>query len=122
MNKDLQSYIIEKTKEMISFDFCCSELKAAAKLWLDSIGTDKEQQAVNDYIAEIEDCIMPIDGLIKFAESERCAQIFGDKQQEEIAHAYKLKADGAKYCDCPVCKAALAILEKKSQISDRAVT
>lgn len=117
MTKDLQNFIVEKTNEMISFDFCCPDLKVAAKRWLNAIGTDKEQQAINDYIAEIEDCIMPIDGLIEFAESERCAQIFGDRQKDEIAHAYKLKADGVKYCDCPVCKAGLAILEKKSEIT-----
>lgn len=52
----------------------------------------------------------------RFAESERCAQIFGDRQKDEIAHAYKLKADGVKYCDCPVCKAGLAILDKKTEI------
>lgn len=115
MDKKLQDYIIEKTDKMISFDFCCPDLKAAANVWLNSIGTDKEQQAISNYISELEECIMPVDGLIEFAESERCAKIFGDKQKDEIAHAYRLKADGAKYCDCPVCKAALDILEKKNE-------
>lgn len=116
MIKNLQNYIIEKTNEMISYDFCCPDLKVAADSWLNVIGTDKEQQAIKNYIAEIEDCIMPIDGLIEFAESERCARIFGDKQKDEIVHAYKLKADGAEYCDCPVCTAGLAILAKKAEI------
>ncbi|MDE6723736.1 MAG: molecular chaperone Hsp90 [Eubacterium sp.] len=116
MIKDLQNYIIKKTNEMISYDFCCADLKVMANRWLISIGTDNEPQAFKDYIAEIEDCLMPVDGLIEFAESERCAQIFGDKQKDEIAHAYKLKADGVKHCDCPVCKAGLSILEKKAEI------
>lgn len=116
MDKTLQNYIIEKTNEMTSFDFCCPDLRETAICWLNAIGTDKEQQAICDYIAEIEECLMPIDGLIEFAESERCVQIFGNRQKDEIAHAYKLKADGAEYCDCPVCTAGLAILAKKVEI------
>ena len=75
-----------------------------------------EQQATLRYLAQIEEDIMPVDGLIEFAESDRCAKIFGDKQDEEIAHAYSLKSQGAKYCDCPACTAALTILERKNEI------
>ncbi len=120
MNKDLQDYIIEKTHDMTSVDFCCREAKEAAELWLSSIGTDKENQAIKNYIAELEEDIMPIDGLIAFTESERGAQILGDKQADEIAHAYKLKAEGIKYCDCPACKAVQDILEKKNEILNEA--
>ncbi len=44
MNKDLQYYIIEKTNEMISYYFCCSEVRAEAEKWLDPIGIGKEQR------------------------------------------------------------------------------
>ena len=30
-----------------------------------------------------------------------------------LAHAQDIKAKGAKYCDCPACKAAADILAKK---------
>lgn len=60
---------------------------------------------------------MPVDGLIGFAESDMCAQVFGaDKAKDVAAHAKELKAAGAKYCDCPACAAAEAILEKKDDI------
>lgn len=60
---------------------------------------------------------MPVDGLIGFAESDMCAQVFGaDKAKEVAAHAKEIKAAGAKYCDCPACAAAEAILEKKDDI------
>lgn len=48
-----------------------------------------------------------------------CFLYFGNSQAEELNHAYKLKADGAKYCDCPVCTAALDILEKKYEILNK---
>ena len=60
---------------------------------------------------------MPVDGLIGFTESDMCAQVFGaDKAKDVAAHAKELKAAGAKYCDCPACAAAEAILEKKDDI------
>lgn len=116
MNKSLQDYIIAKTHDMMRVECCCQEAKEAANLWLASIGTNKESAAIENYIAELEEDIMPIDGLIAFAESEHCAQIFGEKQSDEIAHAYKLKADGVPYCDCPACKAVQAILKRKYEI------
>lgn len=116
MNKDLQNYIIEKTNEMIHYDFCCPNLKTAAEKWLASIGTDKERQAISDYFAECEACLMPVDELIEFCKGELAFFIFGDSQAEELVHAYKLKADGAKYCDCPVCTTAQEIIDKKNKI------
>lgn len=66
---------------------------------------------------ELEADIMPIDGLIGFAESEHGAQVFGaDKAKAVAAHAREIKAAGAKYCDCPACAAAEAILDKKDTL------
>ena len=116
MDTNLQEFIIEKTREMVSVDYCRTEARKAAEAWLASIGTDSEPQAIKNYLAELEEAVMPIDELIEFCKGEYAFFIFGNNQQEEIAHAYKLKADGAEYCDCPACKAALAILEKKREI------
>lgn len=116
LTQELRNYIIEKTYDMMNAGCCSSDAKSAAEILLASIGTDKENNALKIYIAELEEDIMPIDVLIEWAESERCAKIFGDKQADEIVHAYKLKADGVKYCDCPACKAAQAIIAKKNEI------
>lgn len=60
---------------------------------------------------------MPIDGLIAFAGSETGAQVFGEETAKNVlAHGQKLKASGAKYCDCAACAACEAILEKKGEI------
>ena len=96
---------------------CSKEAKASAQTWLDAVGTENEAAATKTYIAELEADIMPVDGLIGFAESEMGAQVFGaDKAKEVAAHAKEIKAAGAKYCDCPACAAAEAILEKKDDI------
>ena len=117
MDKDVLSYVVEKTHELIDSPTCNSETKASAKAWLAAVGTDGEAAATEKYIGELEADIMPIDGLIGFAESEAGAQVFGaDKAKEVAAHAREIKAAGARYCDCPACAACEAILAKKDAI------
>ena len=45
----------------------------------------------------------------------RALKCLGAEQAKQVAaHAAEIKAAGAKYCDCPACAAAEAILEKKA--------
>ena len=54
-----------------------------------------------------------MDQLIAFAESDEGRQVFGAEAAPGVAaHGREIKAAGAKYCDCPACAAAAAILEK----------
>ena len=69
-----------------------------AQTWLDAVGTENEAAATKTYIAELEADIMPVDGLIGFAESEMGAPGLGaDKAKEVAAHAKEIKAAGATY-------------------------
>ena len=114
MDKNGLDFVVEKSKELMSASTCSSEAKAAAQAWLDAVGTDREAEETRKYVEELEADIMPIDGLIGFAESEHGAQVFGaDKAKAVAAHAREIKAAGAKYCDCPACAAVEAILDKK---------
>lgn len=117
MNADVKDYVVKKVNELINAPSCCAEAKETAKNWLDAVGTDKEAEAAKDLIAELEEDIMPIDGLIAFAGSEAGAQVFGEETAKNVlAHAQEIKASGAKYCDCAACAACEAILEKKDDI------
>lgn len=117
MEKEVLDFMVEKTQELMGAATCSPETKAAAQTWLDAVGTDNETSATITYMAELEADIMPIDGLIGFAESETGAKVFGaDKAIEVAAHAKEIKANGAKYCDCPACAAVKAILDKKDDI------
>lgn len=114
MDKELLSYVIEKTHELINAPSCSSEARTAAQAWLDAIGTEKEAEETKKYIDELEADIIPIDSLISFAESEHGIQVFGADTARDIGiHGREIKAAGAKYCDCPACAAVAAILEKK---------
>ena len=102
----------QKVREMISAGSCCAELKEAGQAWLDAVGTENEAAAKCALLAEIDEDIIPIDGLIAFAGSERAQQIFGEEGAKNLlAHANEIKSQGARYCDCPACANALAVRE-----------
>lgn len=114
MNKEVLSYVVEKTHELVNSPTCSSETKASALAWLDAVGTEKEAEETKKYIDELEADIMPIDNLIGFAESDAGSQVFGaEKAKDVAAHAKEIKAAGAIYCDCPACVAVAEILDKK---------
>lgn len=116
MTKEILDFVTEKTHELIAAPSCSAEAKAAAERWLAAVGTDGEKEQTQKYIAELEADIMPVDGLIAFANSEMGAKIFGDKAKDVAAHGEAIKAQGAKYCDCPACTAVAAILTKKAEM------
>lgn len=69
------------------------------------------------YIAELEADITTIDGLIAFAGSDAGKSVFGaDVAPKVVEQAKAAKANGAVYCFCDACKAAEAILSKKSEL------
>ncbi len=117
MTKEMISYVTEKTKELIAAPSCCPEARAAAEAWLSAAGTENEKEETRKYLAELAEDVTPIDGLIAFTSSDAAAAHMGkDAAAGLLAHAKQIKAEGALYCDCPACTAALAILDKKAEL------
>lgn len=117
MKQDVRDYVTQKVKELMDAPTCCAEAKAVCGNWLDAIGTDRETEQTQKLIAELEEDIVTVDGLIAFAGSETGAKVFGAEKAKEVeAHARQIKEAGAKYCDCPACAAVAAILEKKDEL------
>lgn len=117
MEQSVLDFAVEQTKKLIEAATCSAEAREAAKLWLDSVGTQRQEEATKAYITELEEDIVTVDGLEAFAMSEAGAKVFGEEHAKEVAeYARKIKAEGAKYCDCPACAAAEAILEKKEAL------
>ena len=112
------NYVIEKSKELINASTCSREAKEAAQAWLDAVRTDRETEVTKTYIAELEADIMPIEGLIAFAESETGARVFGGEEAAAgvAAHGREIQAAGGKYCDCPACAVVEQILARKEEM------
>jgi len=117
MTKEMIAYVTEKTRDLMAAPSCCPEARAAAQARLDAVGTKNEQAETKKYLAELAEDITPIDGLIAFAGSGEGAAYFGEAAAKGLYdHARQIKAQGARYCDCPACTAALAILDKQAQL------
>lgn len=113
----MEKTIQELTADLLAAPSACKEIKDAAQNYLDAVGKDTEAKAAKAYVAELEADIMPIDGLISFAESDMGAKVFGaDGAKNILNHAKERKAAGAKYCDCAACAACEALLNKKDEI------
>lgn len=109
--------MIKKVHELIEAPSCCAEAKAAGNAYLKASGTPDEKAAAKALIAELEEDITPIDGLIAFAESESGKKYFGEERAKALAEqGHKVKEAGGKYCPCPACTAAAAILENREVI------
>lgn len=107
---------VERTKVLLS-DWCCDELKEAAQAWLDSIGTDKQKEVGEKYVAVLQESIVSVDGMLAFLPTEEAKAKFGEETANNVyEHAKELKARGIKNCDCPACTAAMAVLELKDEI------
>lgn len=112
-----QSIIIENTKELLNLH-CYEGLKTAANEWIESIGTDEEKKASEKYVAVLEDSIVDIDTVINVFTSDMGIEKFGSEKASQISsHAKEIKANGAIWCDCPACTAAMAVLKYKEDLS-----
>lgn len=117
MTQNVKDFTVEKVKELMAVSSCCAEAKQAAQNWLDALGTDQEAAQTKALIAELEEDVTSVDGLIAFAESEAGAKVFGAEGAKGLAaHGREIKAAGAKYCDCPACAASAAILARKAEL------
>ena len=113
----MEKTIQELTADLLAAPSACKEIKEAAQKYLDAVGKEGEAEAAKAYVAELEADIMPIDGLIAFAESDMGAKVFGaDGVKNVLIHAKERKEAGEKYCDCPACAACEALLNKKDEI------
>jgi len=117
MTNEMRAYVTEKTRSLMAAPSCCPEARAAGRAWLDAAGTDREAAGTEIYLAELAEDVAPIGGLIAFASSPKAAAHLGaEKAAALLAHAEQIRADGARFCDCPACAAALAILGKKAEL------
>ena len=92
-------------------------VKEFAQSWLDAEGTEKQAELTKQLVSVAEQNIALIDETIGFAGSELATQILGEEGAANLLqHAKDIKAEGAKFCDCPSCTAAKNIIDLKAEI------
>ena len=109
--------IIEKVNAVVAAPSSCPELKEAANQWLAAVGTDAQEEAAKNLVAELEEDVMTTQNLLDMVTSERGKQIFGEAQAAQIAEeARQMLAAGQTVCPCPGCQAGHAVLEVKEEL------
>ncbi|MBR1647862.1 MAG: hypothetical protein IJ685_13970 [Selenomonadaceae bacterium] len=106
--------LIEKLDALRTSPSCYPDLKQSVKNYLVALAA--KQVAAKNLIAELEEDVVDIDTLIEHVSSdiEHFIKFFGVEGAKLFAeNAYKLKAAGAKYCNCLACTIALEILDNK---------
>ena len=94
--KKLQSMLQQKAKELIAAPSCSAEAKEAAQAWIAAVGTDKQAEETKKFIAEMEEDIIPIDGLIAFAESDAGAKVFGGPEKDQRCSRARKRDQGSR--------------------------
>ncbi len=119
--KAIRARLEAKTRELLNTHIC-DELREAARNWLDTFNdAEANAEATKKYITELEEDVMSIDDYIGFCSSDFAKQLFGDRQEAEIAEAKKLKANGAVICPCPGCTLGAEILADKEYLGKKSV-
>lgn len=106
--------LIEKITALAAATTCAANLKKVANAYLNALTL--EQTAAKNFIAELEESVVDIDALVKFAHSDELLKFFKGNQtiaQKFVDNADALKAAGAKYCNCFACQVGLEILADK---------
>ncbi len=109
-----KQFFIDRTNAILRSESACPELRVAAQNWLNSIGTEREKDAVEQYILELEEDVTSIESLISLLESDAGVQFFGpEKARGMLRRAKDAEMIGVQYCICPACNAGGAILDNK---------
>ena len=109
----MKEKIIDLVKEMIAVDYCDADLVKAGQDWLDSKGdSEAKKAAANALIAELEQCIVPIDDAIALAKSHPDNDFWKDVLEAEL----KAKEEGMTICGCVSCISGQEILNNKEYL------
>lgn len=104
----------ELVMELMESKTCCKELKESCKNYLDSIGSDKENEMLDLLMSEINEDINTIDDTINFMKSDMALNMLGEETRKMLLDkSLKAKENGAKYCDCPACSICEKIINYK---------
>ena len=116
MDKTTLERVTEQTRLLMAGPSCSQEARQAAQDWLDALGTDREAAQTQAYLQELEEDLVTVDELIAFAQSAAGRQVFGPEADNVATHGRALKEAGARFCDCPACQAAAAILTETGRL------
>ena len=92
MDKEVLSYAVEKTNELMSAPSCSAETKKQPRHGWILLGQRQRPQKQKKYIDELEEDVTSLDNLIGFAESDGGIQAFGGRTLLKILQHMQRKS------------------------------
>ena len=110
--------LLEAAKNAAAPPSCYTGLKTLIEAWEQALGTPDENEAAEQMLAGLEECVTGIDGLIAFAATPEGAKVLGGEAAaaNTLAAAKDAKAKGTKYCICPACTNGAILLEHRHDL------
>lgn len=109
MEKAMIDAATKTTQDLLAAASTNADLRKAAQAWLDA---DDKDAATPAYAEALKNGVSTVDELVGLAASDMAVKIFGEEGAKQFsAHVQDLKAQGARYCDCAGCTAAMATLK-----------
>ena len=109
----MKEKLVELVKEMIAVEYCDENLVKAGQAWLDSKGdSEATKSAATILIAELEQCVVPIDDAIALAKSYPDSDFWKGILEAEL----KAKEEGMTICGCVACGNGQKILDNKEYL------
>ena len=115
--RQIREKLADKTKKLLEVEYANQELKDAAQVWLDTMGSGSAEAraAAEEYKAKLEWGIMSIDEAIEFCENA------GPEYAEYVIQLKADKAAGETQCSCEACTLAKEILAEKDYLMKKSV-
>lgn len=114
MEKELFDFVAARADILSTADTATQVTKDAALAWKATVAADEgaADAATEELLNILEGRPTTIDGVIAFAQGA-AKELFGEEAAANIlATQQQRKADGAKWCDCEACTAAVELLAK----------
>ncbi len=120
MDKELFDYVAERVEILKTADTSTQVTRDAATAWQEAVAADSSEAAVeeatNKFLGIMQDRPTTIDGVIGFLSGPAKEMLGEEAAAAGLAVQEQRKAEGAKWCDCPSCKAATEILAKFGRV------
>lgn len=119
MDKELLDYVAERADILEVSGASKQATKEAATAWKNAVKDASDEQAeaaTLEFINFLEGRPNTVDGLIEFAKGPAVEMLGQEAADQMLARQLERKEQGAKWCTCDACTAAVELLTKFDRI------
>lgn len=120
MDKETFDFVAERVDILANSGASTQVTKDAANAWKEAVAADNSDAAVEEATTKLLDVIegrpTTIDGVITFFEGPAIERLGAELAANVLAMQKQRKEQGAKWCNCEACSAAVEILAKFGRV------